>query len=159
MDPRSGRAGAVTLALLIVLSPACGKEDRGGAGGGGARATDADCNLEEVTTESGLRVRDLECGEGAEAVAGKTVSVHYVGTLESGERFDSSRDRGQPFEFTLGADMVIAGWDEGVAGMRVGGLRELTIPPELGYGAQGAPPVIPADATLLFEIELLEVTV
>jgi len=83
--------------------------------------------------------------------------VHYVGTLENGEKFDSSRDRAQPFQFALGGGQVIAGWDEGIQGMKVGGVRELTIPPDLGYGAAGSPPVIPPDATLLFEVELLEV--
>ncbi|MGH2710668.1 MAG: FKBP-type peptidyl-prolyl cis-trans isomerase [Actinomycetota bacterium] len=101
---------------------------------------------------------DTNCGDGAEAVSGKSVSVHYVGTLEDGTQFDSSRDRGTPFEFQLGGGQVIAGWDEGIEGMKVGGVRELTIPPDLGYGASGSPPVIPPNATLLFEVELLGVT-
>jgi FKBP-type peptidyl-prolyl cis-trans isomerase len=104
-----------------------------------------------------LKIEDLKVGAGAEAVAGKPVTVHYVGTLTTGAKFDSSRDRGEGFEFTLGAGDVIKGWDEGVAGMKVGGLRKLTIPPELGYGARGFPPVIPANSTLIFEVELLEV--
>ncbi len=145
----------MTLALLAVLSSACANEPRD-AGGTGQPA--ADCNTEEVTTGTGLKMQDVECGDGAEAVSGASVSVHYVGTLESGEQFDSSRDRGEPFPFTLGTGTVIPGWDEGVQGMRVGGTRKLTIPPELGYGAQGAPPAIPPNATLLFEIELLDVT-
>src|SRR5262245_51421959 len=102
-----------------------------------------------------LKVEDLVVGTGAEAVAGKTVSVHYTGTLTDGSKFDSSLDRGKPFGFPLGAGRVIKGWDEGVAGMKVGGKRKLTIPPELGYGARGFPPVIPANATLVFEVELL----
>lgn len=110
-----------------------------------------------VTTQSGLQYQDLVVGTGAEAIAGKSVSVHYTGLLQDGSKFDSSLDRGQPFTFTLGAGQVIPGWDEGVAGMKVGGKRKLVVPPDLGYGAQGYPPVIPANATLIFEVELLEV--
>jgi FKBP-type peptidyl-prolyl cis-trans isomerase FkpA len=113
---------------------------------------------EQVTTDSGLVVEELVVGTGAEAKAGDTVSVHYTGTLVSGEKFDSSLDRGTPFTFTVGQGDVIRGWDEGVAGMKVGGKRKLIIPPELGYGAQGAGNVIPPNATLVFEIELLEIT-
>jgi FKBP-type peptidyl-prolyl cis-trans isomerase len=112
---------------------------------------------EQNTTSSGLVIEDLEIGTGAEAKAGDTVSVHYTGTLTTGEKFDSSLDRGTPFSFTLGSGGVIKGWDEGVAGMKVGGKRKLTIPPELGYGAGGNPPVIPGNATLIFEIELMEI--
>ena len=104
-----------------------------------------------------LSIEDLKVGTGAEAQAGKQVTVHYVGTLTDGSKFDSSRDRGEGFRFALGAGQVIAGWDQGVAGMKVGGLRKLTIPPELGYGARGYPPVIPPDSTLVFEVELLKV--
>lgn len=104
-----------------------------------------------------LEVEDVKLGAGAEAVAGQRVTVHYTGTLTSGSKFDSSRDRGRGFTFTLGAGEVIRGWDEGVLGMLVGGVRRLTIPPELGYGARGFPPVIPPNSTLLFEVELLEV--
>jgi peptidylprolyl isomerase len=104
-----------------------------------------------------LAIEDLKAGTGAEATAGKTVTVHYVGTLTSGSKFDSSRDRGAGFTFKLGAGMVIKGWDQGVAGMKIGGLRKLTIPPDLGYGARGFPPVIPANSTLVFEVELLDV--
>lgn len=104
-----------------------------------------------------LKIEELKVGSGTEATAGKTVSVHYVGTLTTGSKFDSSRDRGEPFEFRLGAGMVIKGWDQGVAGMKIGGLRKLTIPPELGYGARGFPPVIPPNSTLVFEVELLGV--
>ena len=105
---------------------------------------------------SGLQFEDTLVGNGEEALAGKTVSVHYTGTLEDGTQFDSSRERG-PFQFNLGAGMVIQGWDEGVAGMRVGGTRVLVIPPELGYGDAGAGGVIPGGATLRFEVELLSV--
>lgn len=101
------------------------------------------------------QIEDLKVGTGPAAEAGQTVSVHYVGTLTSGQQFDSSRDRGQPFQFGLGRGQVIAGWDNGVAGMQVGGIRKLTIPPEEGYGVQGAGSVIPPNATLIFEVELL----
>ena len=104
-----------------------------------------------------LQMVDLQEGTGAEAVAGKRVTVHYVGTLTNGSKFDSSRDRGKGFSFTLGAGEVIAGWDRGVAGMKIGGLRRLTIPPDLAYGDRGFPPVIPPRSTLVFEVELLGV--
>ena len=106
---------------------------------------------------STLLAEDLDVGTGTEAVRGKTVSVHYTGTLLDGKKFDSSLDRGEPFEFRLGAGMVIAGWDQGVAGMKVGGKRKLTIPSHLGYGDRGYPGVIPPRATLVFEVELLAV--
>ena len=110
-----------------------------------------------VITDTGMQYQDLLVGDGAEAKAGDTVSVHYTGWLENGTKFDSSLDRNQPFEFTLGAGEVIKGWDEGVAGMKVGGKRKLIIPPALGYGSTGAGGVIPPDATLIFEVELLEI--
>jgi FKBP-type peptidyl-prolyl cis-trans isomerase FkpA len=110
-----------------------------------------------VTTDSGLKYEDLTVGEGAEAVAGNSVSVHYTGWLTDGQKFDSSHDRNDPFAFVLGGGMVIKGWDEGVQGMKVGGKRKLTIPPQLGYGVRGAGGVIPPNATLVFEVELLEV--
>jgi FKBP-type peptidyl-prolyl cis-trans isomerase len=104
-----------------------------------------------------LKIEDQVVGTGAAAEVGKTVSVHYTGTLPDGSKFDSSLDRGRPFEFTLGQGRVIQGWEQGVSGMKVGGKRKLVIPPDLGYGARGFPPVIPANATLHFEIELLGV--
>src|SRR5205807_4257999 len=107
--------------------------------------------------EFNTQIVDIRAGTGAECKPGDTVSVHYTGTLEDGTKFDSSRDRGQPFSFPLGKGRVIKGWDEGVAGMKVGGKRTLTIPPELGYGARGAPGAIPPNATLKFEVELLDV--
>jgi FKBP-type peptidyl-prolyl cis-trans isomerase len=109
----------------------------------------------EREMQAGLGIEDITAGTGAEAQAGHTVTVHYVGTLTDGRKFDSSRDRGKGFTFRLGAGQVIKGWDQGVAGMRIGGVRKLTIPPDLGYGARGYPPVIPPNATLLFEVELL----
>ena len=105
----------------------------------------------------GLRYTDDQVGTGTEAQAGKTVSVHYTGWLLDGTKFDSSKDRNQPFSFPLGRGEVIKGWDEGVAGMKVGGKRTLVIPPDLGYGARGAGGVIPPNATLKFEVELLDV--
>mgnify|MGYP001791834478 FL=1 len=110
-----------------------------------------------TTTESGLQYEDIVEGTGAMPQSGQRVTVHYTGTLEDGTKFDSSRDRNRPFSFTIGVGQVIKGWDEGVASMRVGGQRKLIIPPELGYGSRGAGGVIPPDATLLFDVELLRI--
>lgn len=110
-----------------------------------------------VTTTSGLKYDVIQPGNGTQATAGKVVSVHYTGWLEDGSKFDSSRDRGQPFEFVLGRGQVIKGWDEGVAGMKVGEKRKLYIPSDLGYGTRGVPGVIPPKSTLIFEVELLDV--
>ena len=104
-----------------------------------------------------LQIEDLQLGNGAEAVKGKDITVHYTGWLTDGTKFDSSIDRRQPLTITLGVGQVIKGWDEGFAGMKVGGKRKLTIPPEMGYGARGAGGVIPSNATLVFEVELLKV--
>jgi FKBP-type peptidyl-prolyl cis-trans isomerase FkpA len=137
---------AIALALLAVVIPF-------------ARSNAATNQVIEMP--NGLKYTDDTAGNGAEATAGKKVSVHYTGWLYNngvkGAKFDSSVDRGQPFQFTLGAHQVIAGWDEGVAGMKVGGKRTLIIPPELGYGARGAGGVIPPNATLMFDVELLGV--
>jgi peptidylprolyl isomerase len=116
---------------------------------------------EPVTTSSGLKYEDIQVGTGAEAKSGRSVTVHYTGWLDDngkqGKKFDSSVDRGRPFIFQLGAGSVIKGWDEGVAGMKIGGKRTLFIPPKLGYGEGGYPPVIPPKASLIFDVELLEV--
>ncbi|MEH1967781.1 MULTISPECIES: FKBP-type peptidyl-prolyl cis-trans isomerase [unclassified Nostoc] len=120
-----------------------------------ASNTMSDANA--VTTPSGLKYVELKEGTGATPQSGQTVEVHYVGTLEDGTKFDSSRDRGQPFSFKIGIGQVIKGWDEGLSTMKVGGRRQLIIPPELGYGARGAGGVIPPNATLLFDVELLGV--
>jgi FKBP-type peptidyl-prolyl cis-trans isomerase len=146
-------AAAVTLVLLL-----------GGCAYSSSESSDAsedsadECVEDEpIKTPTGLRYTNLECGSGSEAIGGTTTTVHYVGKLEDGTIFDSSRRRGQPYSFLLGAGKVIPGWDEGVAGMRVGGTRRLVIPPDLAYGEAGFPPTIPKDATLTFEVELLEV--
>ncbi|MFM6131339.1 MAG: FKBP-type peptidyl-prolyl cis-trans isomerase [Sphaerospermopsis kisseleviana] len=110
-----------------------------------------------VTTPSGLKYIDLEEGQGETPTKGQTVVVHYTGTLEDGTKFDSSRDRNSPFSFKIGVGQVIKGWDEGVGSMKVGGRRQLIIPPELGYGSRGAGGVIPPNATLIFDVELLSV--
>ncbi len=135
----------VVLMSLILIAAACAV---------------AQSNMNE--TDSGLKYIDHQVGNGDEAVAGKTVEVHYTGWLyvdgERGTKFDSSVDRGEPFPFKLGASEVIRGWDEGVQGMKVGGKRELIIPPDLGYGSRGAGGAIPPNATLDFEVELLRVS-
>jgi FKBP-type peptidyl-prolyl cis-trans isomerase FkpA len=133
-------------AVLAVMVAACSQSQAPSGGGG-----------QEVTTASGLKYTDEKVGSGAEAKAGQRVSVHYTGWLTNGTKFDSSKDRGQPFMFALGSGQVIKGWDEGVQGMKVGGTRKLTIPADLGYGARGAGGVIPPNATLVFEVELLDV--
>lgn len=114
-------------------------------------------NEKIVTTSSGLKYIDLKVGEGTEAKLGSNVSVHYTGTLEDGKKFDSSKDRNEPFDLVIGRTAVIKGWTEGLQGMKVGGKRKLIIKPELAYGKEGRPPVIPENATLIFEIDLLGV--
>ena len=113
--------------------------------------------MSSTTTPSGLIIEEVVVGEGDSAAAGQRITVHYTGWLTDGKKFDSSKDRDDPFEFPLGAGHVIKGWDEGVQGMKVSGTRKLTIPPALGYGARGAGGMIPPNATLVFEVELLGV--
>lgn len=132
--------------VLACLTPAGGAEMKQGDQPGGDK---------EVKTESGLKYIDLVVGTGRQAEMGDTASVHYTGWLENGTKFDSSVDRNEPFSFRVGAGRVIKGWDEGVQGMKVGGKRKLTIPSDLGYGARGAGNVIPPNATLTFDVELL----
>ena len=145
-----------TLFTMAPSSTAAGSSDESLIAGGAAALGGPLDAPKEVVTASGLRITDLVIGDGPEAVSGETVSVNYRGTLVNGREFDSSYGRG-PFQFPLGAGRVIKGWDEGVAGMRVGGKRRLVIPPDLGYGSRGAGGVIPPDATLIFEVELLGV--
>ena len=145
------RAGAVAaFAIVAILA---------GAVGAGTSAAFAEDAGKTMTTASGLKITDIKTGAGATPQSGQTCVMHYTGWLyengAKGKKFDSSVDRGQPFEFPIGKGRVIAGWDEGVATMKVGGKRTLIIPPDLGYGARGAGGVIPPNATLLFEVQLL----
>ena len=133
------------LAVLIAVPAYAAKEVKSSGG-------------KMVTTASGLKYTDLVVGKGASPVAGKQVKVHYTGTLENGKKFDSSVDRKEPFSFVIGVGQVIPGWDEGVMTMKVGGKRKLLIPSKLGYGASGAGGIIPPNATLLFDVELLDVS-
>jgi len=135
------------LVLLVVMMAGCSTQ--------APEQKSLDSTNERQAEMAELQIEDLVVGEGEEVRAGNIVEVHYTGTLTDGTKFDSSLDRGVPFEFELGAGEVIAGWDQGVAGMKVGGKRKLVIPPELGYGERGAPGAIPGNATLIFEVELL----
>ena len=177
---RYGAAGA--LMLFAAAGAACGGDDADAAKKNstssvtattsvaatrtateGTRVQETDGNAPGIpelrgdiqSTSSGLRYIDEQVGDGAEVRRGQRVSVHYTGWLTNGTKFDSSRDRGRPFTFGLGAGEVIRGWDEGVAGMKVGGKRRLILPADLGYGARGAPPTIPGNSTLIFDVELL----
>lgn len=165
------KTGLLICALALLLLVSCGADDlepQGGPAsptGSPGDADDpgepaADCKEgERVTTPSGLQYVDTKCGTGEEAVTGALVSVHYTGRLTNGKKFDSSLDRTpvEPFSFPLGGGQVIAGWDEGIQGMRVGGKRTLTIPPDLAYGESGVPGAIPPDSTLIFDVELMDV--
>ena len=153
--PQTLAAGALAL-LSLTPGPAAGASDSQAAPAAAAPAATA-AQEKIVTTASGLKYEDLKVGDGAEAKNGDRVEVHYTGWLENGTKFDSSVDRGKPFPFPLGAGRVIKGWDQGVAGMKVGGKRKLIIPPALGYGERGAGGVIPPNATLIFEVELLKI--
>lgn len=176
---KHARVPSLAIFALLLVMPACGDRAETEAGGQteapatetpspdpAATAPDAvaqeyapelEVSLAQMTrSPSGLHTQDLQEGSGATAEAGKTVVVHYTGWLPNGEKFDSSRDHDQPFDFRLGSGSVIQGWDEGVAGMKVGGRRKLVIPPALAYGAPGRPG-IPPNATLVFDVELLEV--
>ena len=139
------RRALLGLSALALVAAACDDED--------SKTKQGDV----VTTPSGLQYEDIKVGDGVQPKAGQTVIVHYTGTLEDGTKFDSSLDHGQPFKFKIGVGRVIKGWDEGVMTMKVGGKRKLVIPPQLGYGARGAGGVIPPNATLVFEVELLDV--
>jgi len=134
----------VLIFTLPLVFPSCGGEE-------------PDSRWAPVVTESGLIIEDLKVGDGDEARVGRQVTVHYTGWLTNGTKFDSSHDRMSPFEFALGGGSVIRGWDEGVVGMKVGGKRKLTIPPEMGYEKDGMGQTIPPNATLVYEIELLKV--
>jgi FKBP-type peptidyl-prolyl cis-trans isomerase len=142
--------GGIVLVVVVLIGyfAFTALQNRNNTSGGSGQAT---------TTSSGMQIIDEVVGTGQEAKTGDTVSVNYTGWLADGTKFDSSYDRNQTFDFTLGSGNVIKGWDEGVVGMKVGGKRKLIIPPDLGYGASGFPPVIPANATLTFEVELVAI--
>lgn len=142
--------------MAITLSSACTKKSDQPAQTESTQASSAPATAQTATSDVKVEIVDSTVGKGAEAVSGKSVTVHYTGTLKDGTKFDSSVDRKEPFTFSLGAGQVIKGWDQGVVGMKVGGKRKLTIPAELAYGAN-AVGAIPANSTLIFDIELLEV--
>ena len=146
-----------TLFAVLGVASGCGGANKSSTTNTASASSPAKVTGQPTTTASGLQYWDIVVGTGATATPGNMVKVHYTGFLTNGEKFDSSRDRSEPFSFPLGAGQVIKGWDEGVAGMKVGGQRQLRIPPDLGYGAAGAPGAIPPNATLIFDVELLDV--
>mgnify|MGYP001492372497 CR=1 FL=1 len=146
----------VLLLAIAIAIPACAQKEATAAAETG-KSRIPELNAKTVTTPSGLAYQDAKTGTGAAPVKGKSVKVHYTGWLVNGTKFDSSVDRKVPFDFIIGAGQVIPGWDEGVMSMKVGGKRRLTIPAKLGYGARGAGGVIPPNATLIFDVELLDV--
>jgi FKBP-type peptidyl-prolyl cis-trans isomerase len=146
----------VAVAALVIFA-VYSLNTQGNSPQSSANPAEADPNFETITTDSGLQYQELAVGSGPAAKAGDTVAVHYTGWLTDGTKFDSSVDRGTPFEFTLGRGSVIKGWDEGVAGMQPGGVRKLIIPAELAYGERGAGGVIPPGAILVFDVELVEI--
>jgi peptidylprolyl isomerase len=155
MSSRRIIVAAAVLSALCAM-PVMAVQDQNGAKDK-AVSKEKGAAAKTVTTASGLKYVDVKVGSGVSPVKGKQVKVHYTGTLENGKKFDSSVDRNEPFSFTIGVGQVIAGWDEGVMSMKVGGKRKLIIPAKLGYGAGGAGGVIPPNATLLFDVELLDV--
>lgn len=149
--------GVVVLAIVGILAAGFINGNREFTSEVSKVSEDSKSSSTNMDKTGALKIEDEVVGTGAEATAGANITVNYLGTLENGTKFDSSYDRNQPFSFKLGAGQVIAGWDQGFAGMKVGGKRKLTIPGEMGYGAQGSPPTIPPNATLIFEVELLKV--
>jgi peptidylprolyl isomerase len=147
----SKKMAALAALLTILFAPATGMEAKGLF----SKDKNKLAQAQDVTTPSGLKYKDVAVGNGPAPRQGQRVSVHYTGWLTNGTKFDSSRDRGEPFQFTLGRGEVIKGWDEGVASMKVGGRRKLTIPPHLAYGSRGAGGAVPPNATLIFDVELL----
>jgi len=150
-------SGAVSCAIIAVLLAAGSLSALPGIAKARQTEPTPAPTPQEIVTPSGLRYRDLQVGEGAEAAKGKTVEVHYTGWLEDNTKFDASQDPSHPFTFRIGIDDVIQGWHQGITGMKVGGRRRLVVPPELGYGKSGMGRIVPPNATLIFEVELVNV--